>query len=89
MVFLFEGIKKYGINIQQDYKNGGSSGTTNDNIPIRNLVFDNVQGVVENSAVGVYILCDKNGCFDWKWSNVEVYGEKKDDCNFQPSGFSC
>lgn len=82
-------IRKYGINIQEDYENGHSSGKPNNNIPITNLVMDNVQGSCESSATGVYILCASGGCSNWSWSNVKITGAKKNSCNYQPSGYSC
>ncbi|MDN4163606.1 glycosyl hydrolase family 28 protein, partial [Nocardioides abyssi] len=38
------GIRKYGINVQEDYQGGSSSGTPKGNIPISNLIMTSVTG---------------------------------------------
>nr|ADU33355.1 endopolygalacturonase [Leptinotarsa decemlineata] len=85
------GITNSGINIQQDYANGGSTGILNNNIPITSLTLTNVTGhVVGKKALRVKIYCANEGCFDWKWSGVEVLGgRQKNQCTYEPEGFSC
>ncbi|KAJ8970225.1 hypothetical protein NQ317_003771 [Molorchus minor] len=87
----FSGITRYGINIQEDYANGGSTGTTNNNVPIKNLKMTNVEGTVKgSSSMAVYILCADGGCEDWSWSGVDITGgHKSNSCNFNPSGYTC
>ncbi|XP_050299865.1 polygalacturonase-like isoform X2 [Anthonomus grandis grandis] len=88
----FSGITNYAINIQQDYKNGKSTGTPTNNIPITNLNLQNVAGSMSGSSksMPVYILCGSNGCSSWTWSKVSITnGKKSNSCNFSPSGFSC
>ncbi|KAL1509556.1 hypothetical protein ABEB36_004270 [Hypothenemus hampei] len=86
------GIKKYGINIQEDYENGSSSGNPKSNIPITNLKMISVTGTMsgDSSSMPVYILCGSGGCSDWSWSTVSITnGKKSNSCNFTPSGFTC
>lgn len=85
------GITKYGINVQEDYEDGSSSGTAKGNIPITNLVLKNVKGTMTGSnSVPVYILCGTDGCSNWKWSGISITGGKKSSsCNYTPSGYSC
>nr|AHC08666.1 endo-polygalacturonase [Sphenophorus levis] len=86
------GITNYGINIQEDYENGGSSGNPKANIPISKLNLQSVTGSMSggSSSMPVYILCGSNGCNNWNWSGVSIgNGKKKNSCNYKPSGFSC
>uniref|UniRef100_A0AAR5PUR4 endo-polygalacturonase n=1 Tax=Dendroctonus ponderosae TaxID=77166 RepID=A0AAR5PUR4_DENPD len=86
----FSGITKYGINVQEDYAYGSSTGSPKGNIPITNLVLNEVTGSMSggSSSMAVYILCGTDGCSDWKWSGVSVTNAKKDSsCNFTPTGY--
>ncbi|KAJ8957033.1 hypothetical protein NQ317_008340 [Molorchus minor] len=86
----FSDISNYGINIQEDYANGGSTGEAIGNIPITNLRMINIEGTVGSNAMPVYIFCGEGGCSDWTWSEVSVTGGSKDStCNFTPSGYTC
>ncbi|RVD87920.1 uncharacterized protein DFL_002123 [Arthrobotrys flagrans] len=51
------GIKKYGIVIQQDYENGSPTGTPTNGVKIDKLKLSGVTGTVTSSATNVYILC--------------------------------
>ncbi|KAJ8970226.1 hypothetical protein NQ317_003772 [Molorchus minor] len=63
------GITNYGIMIQEDYKNGGSTGIPKGNIPITDLRVTNIVGNLSGSeGVSVFILCGEDGCADWSWS---------------------
>lgn len=84
------GISDYGIVVQQDYKNGGSSGTPSSDIKVSSVTFDGITGSVDDDAVPVYILCGDSSCSDWTWKSVDISGgEKSDDCENVPSGVSC
>lgn len=84
------GITDYGIVVQQDYKNGGSSGTPSNDIKVTGVSFDGVTGSVEDDAAPVYILCGEGSCSDWTWKSVNISGgEKSDKCENEPSGVSC
>lgn len=85
------GPTEYGINIQENYVNTPPNGTfpsfPRNNIPIKDLSFSNIVGLVEDSAVPIYILCAEDGCFDWKFTNVVVEGAKPSNCSFVPTDF--
>lgn len=83
-------IANYGIVIEQDYKNGGPTGTPTTGVPITDLTVSKVTGSVASSATDVYILCGKGSCSDWSWSGVSISGGKKSSkCTNIPSGASC
>lgn len=84
------GITDYGIVIEQDYENGGPTGSPTTGVPITGLTVERVTGSVESDATGVYILCGEGSCSDWTWSGVSVTsGESSDECQNVPSGASC
>ncbi|KAB8275626.1 putative endopolygalacturonase I [Aspergillus minisclerotigenes] len=83
-------IKKNGIVIEQDYKNGGPTGKPTTGVPITDLTVNGVTGSVASKATPVYILCGKGSCSDWTWKGVSISGGKKSDkCQNIPSGASC
>ncbi|ELR07212.1 hypothetical protein GMDG_02439 [Pseudogymnoascus destructans 20631-21] len=52
-----KGIAKYGIDVQQDYLNGGPTGVPTNGVDISGITFKNVKGTVASSAYNYYILC--------------------------------
>lgn len=89
---IFAGIKKYGINVQEDYENGSSTGTAKGNIPITNLKLSSITGSMtgDSSSMAVYILCGSGGCSSWTWSSISITNSvKSNSCNYEPSGFTC
>ncbi|RJE21283.1 Polygalacturonase [Aspergillus sclerotialis] len=83
-------ISKYGIVIQQDYKNGSPTGNPTTGVPITDVTIDTITGTVADDATEIYILCGEGSCSDWSWSGVDITGGKKsDDCMNVPSGASC
>nr|ADU33275.1 endopolygalacturonase [Chrysomela tremula] len=85
-------ITNYGINVQQDYCNGSSTGTPTSNIPIEALNIYNVTASAQkgSKAMGVYIICGEDSCRNWTWSGIHFEGAaKKDSCNFSPQGYKC
>ncbi|XP_060535029.1 polygalacturonase-like [Cylas formicarius] len=91
---VFSGLQEYGINIQQNYvdvpENSTSNPSPRDNIPITNLIFNNITGTVVPQAVPVYINCADGACSDWHWHGVTVGGtEAMNSCNYLPEGFQC
>ncbi|KAL4891478.1 glycoside hydrolase [Aspergillus ambiguus] len=84
------GISDYGIVFEQDYENGGPTGSPSSDIPITDVTVDGITGSVDDDAVPVYILCGDGSCSDWTWSGVDISGGKSsDDCENVPSGASC
>ncbi|XP_050303707.1 polygalacturonase-like, partial [Anthonomus grandis grandis] len=88
-------ISYNGILIEENYQNKPPSGgygvavEPRNNVPIRDLVLEDVVGGVGKNAVPVQIVCAEEGCFNWRWSNVNVTGRKSNNCNYNPEGFSC
>ncbi|OAQ59401.1 glycoside hydrolase family 28 [Pochonia chlamydosporia 170] len=68
-------IAKFGIVIEQDYKNGGPTGKPTDGVPITDLTVNKVVGTVKSSGTNVYILCA--ACSKWTWTNNAVTGGTK------------
>ncbi|KAL1509741.1 hypothetical protein ABEB36_004433 [Hypothenemus hampei] len=78
---------KYGINIQQNYPDAG---IPINKVPIRNLRLQNIFGNVLDGAVPVFIMCAEEGCFDWEFENVQIFGNRPDNCtNYIPHGYNC
>ncbi|GAC94030.1 endopolygalacturonase [Pseudozyma hubeiensis SY62] len=84
------GIAKYGIDIQQDYLNGGPTGSPTNGVKISNVNIKGVTGSVNSGATEVYILCGSGSCSNWKWSGVSISGgSKSTKCKNVPSPASC
>ncbi|GLI75687.1 polygalacturonase [Penicillium ochrochloron] len=84
------GISKYGIVIEQDYKNGSPTGTPTNGVPITGLTLSNVKGTVDSSATDVYILCASGACSGWTWNGVSVTGGKTSTkCKNIPGNAKC
>lgn len=85
------GASKYGIKIQENYRNHAQGAVieARNNIPIVDLKLENIIGVVQSSAIPIYILCADEGCFNWEFTNVLVQGINSNNCNYEPTGFSC
>ena len=93
-LYLYLDVKNYGINIQQNYRdlpdNVPEDSPPSDKILIHELELIDIHGVVQYGAVPVYILCAKDGCYDWRWKNVNLYGGGHDNCtNYKPYGYEC
>ncbi|RDW92589.1 putative polygalacturonase 2-3 [Coleophoma crateriformis] len=83
----FSGITKYGIVVEQDYLNGGATGTPTSGVPITGLTLSNVKGTVTSSGTNVYLLCASGACSSWKWTSVSATGGKTSTkCKNIPSG---
>ncbi|KAJ8940647.1 hypothetical protein NQ318_012730 [Aromia moschata] len=85
------GITRYGINIQEDYEEGSSTGNPKGNIPITALTMQNIEGTMAGSdSIPVYILCGTDGCAEWSWSSISITGNDTSNyCNYTPDGFTC
>ncbi|CAG9769536.1 unnamed protein product [Ceutorhynchus assimilis] len=86
--------KSYGVRIHQNYKNLSPGHSMDDppenSVKIYDLNFINIFGNVQNGAIPVYILCADEGCFDWTWEGVRLYGARSNNCTgYTPEGFSC
>lgn len=84
------GITKYGIDIQQDYKNGGPTGTPTNGVKVTNINLNGVQGSVTSDATPIYLLCGSGSCSDWSWTNVWITGGKPSTkCANVPAPLHC
>ena len=68
-------IATYGIVVEQDYLNGGPTGTPTGGVPITGLTLNNVYGSVKAGGTNVYILCANAS--GWNWSSISVAGGTK------------
>lgn len=80
-------ISIYGIDVQEDYLNGGPTGNPSNGVLIENLLFKNVTGTCTAAGTDYYVLCGEGSCGDFVFENVEVVGGGlNSSCNYPPSG---
>jgi polygalacturonase len=81
----------YGIDIQQDYLNGGPTGSPTNGVIIQDIVIKNVIGTAVKSARDYYILCGEGSCKNITINNVDIKGGGvPSSCNFKTNGnFKC
>ncbi|KAF1979351.1 glycoside hydrolase [Bimuria novae-zelandiae CBS 107.79] len=85
-----QNISIYGIDIQQDYLNGGPTGIPTNGVIINNITMQNIHGTVQSKAKDYYILCGEGSCSDFTFNNIAVSGGTNSSCNFHPEGnFKC
>ncbi|KAF2827142.1 hypothetical protein CC86DRAFT_445948 [Ophiobolus disseminans] len=86
-----ENISIYGIDIQQDYLNGGPTGSPTNGVIIRDIKIRNVTGTVTEEGRNYYILCGAGSCKNITINDVDISGGGKPSaCNFQTNGnFDC
>jgi polygalacturonase len=82
------GITKYGIDVQQDYLNGGPTGTPTNGVNITGITFKGVTGTATgSSAYNYYILCGDGSCSNFSYSGVSITGGSKGgSCNYPSTG---
>jgi len=81
------GITDYGIDVQQDYLNGGPTGDATNGVTIAGVSFIDVTGTATSSALDYYILCGSGSCSDFTFSGVSITGGgKASSCNYPSSG---
>jgi polygalacturonase len=80
------GISDYGIDIQQDYLNGGPTGDPTDGVIISGVTFYNVTGTVTDDAYNYYILCGSDSCSDFTFTDVSITGGNATSCNYPSTG---
>lgn len=82
-----EGIRNFGIDVQQDYLNGGPSGTPSNGVRVSGVKFENVTGWVRDSAIDYYVLCGEGSCSDFEFVDVKITGgNKTSSCNYPATG---
>ncbi|KAJ5460389.1 uncharacterized protein N7458_001941 [Penicillium daleae] len=81
------GITDYGIDIQQDYLNGGATGDPTNGVTISGVTFDNVKGTATDDAYDYYILCGSDSCSDFTFTDVSITGGgETSSCNYPSTG---
>jgi polygalacturonase len=93
---LFENIRVkdisiYGIDIQQDYLNGGPTGNPTNGVMIQDITIKNVAGTATKEGRNYYILCGEGSCKNITIDNVNIrHGGVPSKCNFKTNGnFDC
>ncbi|KAK1456122.1 glycosyl hydrolase family 28 [Colletotrichum cuscutae] len=80
-------IDTYGIDVQQDYLNGGPTGSPTNGVKISGIHFIDVTGTATSDAYNYYILCGDGSCSDITFENTKITGGgKTSSCNFPASG---
>ncbi|KAJ7059727.1 neutral endopolygalacturonase SSPG6 [Mycena amicta] len=84
-------ISMYGIDIQQDYLNGGPTGTPTNGVIINGITMSNITGTATSQAKNYFILCGSGSCSNFTFQNVAITGGTADSCNFTPTAgnFKC
>jgi polygalacturonase len=67
-------IKNYGIDIEQDYLNGGASGVASSGVLLHNIMFENIKGWVVPASMNYYVLCGDGSCSDFTFKDVDIRG---------------
>lgn len=82
------GITGYGLDVQQDYLNGGPNGTPSNGVIIKDIHFIDVVGSASgNESYNVYILCGDGSCSDFTFDNVAISGGGLgSSCNYPAEG---
>jgi polygalacturonase len=75
------GITDYGIDIQQDYLNGGPTGEPTNGVKIKDITFVDVTGTMSDGK-DYYILCGDGSCSNFVFENVSITGGSGDSCNY-------
>ncbi|RMZ73466.1 glycoside hydrolase family 28 [Pyrenophora seminiperda CCB06] len=86
-----ENISIYGIDIQQDYLNGGPTGHATNGVVIEKITMKNITGTATKEARNYYILCGDASCSDITMDDVDITGGGvESSCNFRTVGnFDC
>ncbi|PWY72949.1 endopolygalacturonase D [Aspergillus heteromorphus CBS 117.55] len=79
------GISDYGIDIQQDYENGGATGDPTNGVKIENITFIDVTGTMSDGQ-DYYILCGDGSCDNFVFTDVSITGGSDDSCNYPSTG---
>ncbi|KAH7369619.1 glycoside hydrolase [Rhexocercosporidium sp. MPI-PUGE-AT-0058] len=78
----------YGIDIQQDYLNGGPTGIPSNGVMIENILFKNVTGTAAGKgSMNYYVLCGEGSCRNVVFDEVSIVGGGNGSfCNFPEGG---
>ncbi|KAF1918786.1 polygalacturonase precursor [Ampelomyces quisqualis] len=86
-----ENISIYGIDIQQDYLNGGPTGEPTNGVLIQDVTIRNVTGTATEEGRNYYILCGDGSCRNITIDGVDIKGGGVPSaCNLKTNGnFDC
>jgi len=78
----------YGIDVQQDYLNGGPTGIPSNGVIIENVLFKNVTGTAAGKgSINYYVLCGEGSCSNIVFEDVSITGgQNASSCNYPESG---
>ncbi|TGO86572.1 hypothetical protein BPOR_0292g00010 [Botrytis porri] len=80
-------ISDYGIDVQQDYLNGGATGKPTNGVTISGITFSSITGTATDDAYNYYILCGSVSCSDFTFTDVAISGGgKASTCNYPSTG---
>ncbi|KAF7896361.1 hypothetical protein EAF00_006375 [Botryotinia globosa] len=80
-------ISDYGIDVQQDYLNGGATGEPTNGVKISGITFSGITGTATDDAYNHYILCGSGSCSDFTFTDVAISGGgKTSTCNYPSTG---
>lgn len=80
-------ISVYGIDVQEDYLNGGPTGVPSGGVLIEKLLFKNVTGTCSAAGADYYVLCGGGSCGDFVFEDVAIVGGgMNSSCNYPPTG---
>ena len=80
-------ISIYGIDVQQDYLNGGPTGDPTNGVIISGVSFMDVTGTCTTAGTDYYILCGSGSCSDFTFSGVDITGGGvASSCNYPSTG---
>ena len=83
---VLSGITTYGIDVQQDYLNGGPTGDPTSGVTISDITFDSVTGTCTSDGTDYYVLCG-TACSSFTFTDVAITGGgETSSCNFPSSG---
>lgn len=80
-------IKNFGVDIQQDYTNSGSTGIASNGVRVADITFTDVEGWVSPAAMNYYVLCGNGSCENFTFENVHIYGsDQLSSCDYPVGG---
>ncbi|KAL4819895.1 glycosyl hydrolases family 28-domain-containing protein [Aspergillus spinulosporus] len=80
-------ISIYGIDLQQDYLNGGPTGIPSSGVIVENILWQNITGSMALSGQDYYILCGTGSCSNLAFEDVSITGGGvPSSCNYNVTG---
>jgi polygalacturonase len=80
-------ISVYGIDVQQDYLNGGPTGVPTNGVIIDGVTFSGITGTCTTNGTDYYILCGSGSCSNFEFTDVHITGGGiASSCNYPSTG---